>query len=504
MDKYDVLRSKTGIPGLDAVLCGGLIASRLYLVDGAPGAGKTTFALQYLREGVRAGERCLYVTLSETREELAAGAESHGWSLDGIDVFELVAKAHELDGESDLTMLSPSEVELTETTRKVIEAVERFKPNRLIFDSLSEMRLLAQSSLRYRRQLLALKQFFVGRECTVVMLDDRTADGPDLQLHSIAHGVIALDFRPPPYGQVRRELQVLKFRGSDFASGFHDFALRKGGITVFPRLVASDHGASFERALIASGVTALDTLLGGGIERGTSTLLIGPPGCGKSTIALQYASAAAQRGDHSVAFIFDETKAALMARSAGLGLRLDEGTGPGKVMVRQIDPVEISPGEFAHVVRESVERDNARVVIIDSLNGYLNAMPQNNYLTSQLHELLSYLNNQGVATFLVVAQSGMMGTNLVSPVDASYLADSVVMLRYFEHAGKVKKAISVLKKRTGAHEESIREMWFDGRGIHLTEPLLRLRGVFTGVPVELDAGGGGGRSNELRDHDFRG
>jgi circadian clock protein KaiC len=504
MEKQDVLRSKTGIPGLDAVLCGGLIPSRLYLVDGTPGAGKTTFALQYLLEGVRAGDRCLYVTLSETREELTSGAESHGWSLDGIEIFELIAKAHELDGESDLTMLNPSEVELTETTRKVIEAVERFKPNRMIFDSLSEMRLLAQSSLRYRRQLLALKQFFVGRECTVIMLDDRTADGPDLQLHGIAHGVIALDFKPPPYGQVRRELQVLKFRGSDFASGFHDFVIRMGGISVFPRLVASDHGASFKRALIASGVTALDTLLGGGIERGTSTLLIGPPGCGKSTIALQYAAAAAARGDHSVAFIFDETKAALSVRSAGLGLRLEEGTGAGKVMVRQIDPVEISPGEFAHVVRESVERDKARVVIIDSLNGYLNAMPQNNYLTSQLHELLSYLNNQGVATFLVVAQSGMMGTNLVSPVDASYLADSVVMLRYFEHAGKVKKAISVLKKRTGAHEESIREMWFDGRGIHLTEPLLRLRGVFTGVPVELEAGRAGGGLAELREHDYRG
>src|SRR5580658_2679032 len=461
MEKQHIRRSKTGIAGFDAILGGGLISSRMYLVDGTPGAGKTTFALQYLLEGVRVGDRCLYVTLSETREELASGAESHGWSLDGIEVFELIAKAHELDGESDLTMLNPSEVELTETTRKVIEVVERFKPNRMVFDSLSEMRLLAQSALRYRRQLLALKQFFVGRECTVVMLDDRTADGPDLQLHSIAHGVIALDFKPPPYGQVRRELQVLKLRGSDFASGFHDFVIRKGGIVVFPRLVASDHGASFERALIASGVTALDTLLGGGIERGTSTLLLGPPGCGKSTIALQYAAAAAARGDHSVAFIFDETKAALMVRSAGLGLRLEEGIGPGKVMVRQIDPVEISPGEFAHVVRESVERDKARVVIIDSLNGYLNAMPQNNYLTSQLHELLSYLNNHGVATFLVVAQSGLIGSNMASPVEASYLADSVVLLRYFEYGGKVKKAISVLKKRTGAHEDSIRELRVD-------------------------------------------
>jgi circadian clock protein KaiC len=485
MNKQNAQRSKTGIPGFDEVVCGGLIPDRLYLIDGSPGAGKTTFALQYLLEGIAAGDTCLYVTLSETREELASGAESHGWSMDGIEVFEVIADANELDGEGDLTMLNPSEVELTETTRRVLAEVERLKPRRMVFDSLSELRLLAQSSLRYRRQILALKQFFVGRKCTVLMLDDRTAEGPDLQLHSIAHGVISLNFKAPPYGQVRRELQVIKFRGSDFASGYHDFAIRTGGLYVFPRLVAADHNASFKRALIPSGVTLLDTLLGGGVERGTTTLLIGPPGCGKSTIALQYAVAAAERGDHSVAFIFDETKAALLTRSIGLGLRIVEGTGAGEVLVRQIDPVEISPGEFAHVVRGSVERNSACVVIIDSLNGYLNAMPQNNYLTSQLHELLSYLNNRGVATFLVVAQSGMMGTNMVSPVDASYLADSVVMLRYFEHAGKIKKAISVLKKRTGAHEESIRELSFDGRGIHLSEPLLRLRGVFSGVPVEL-------------------
>ncbi len=382
-------------------------------------------------------------------------------------------------------MLNPSEVELIETTRKVLEAVERIKPTRMVFDSLSEMRLLAQSSLRYRRQILALKQFFVGRACTLLLLDDRTAEGPDMQLHSIAHGVVSLNFKSPPYGQLRRELAVLKFRGSDFVSGFHDFVIRTGGIQVFPRLIASDHKADFERALMPSGVATLDKLLGGGIERGTSTLLIGPPGCGKSTIAMQYAAAAAKRGDHAIVFAFDETKTALLARSAGLGLQLTEGSGAGEVMIRQIDPVEISPGEFAHLVRKSVEKNAARVVVIDSLNGYLNAMPHSNYLTAQLHELLSYLNNSGVATFLVVAQSGMLGSNMTSPVDASYLADSVVMLRYFEHAGRIKKAISVLKKRTGAHEESIREMWFDADGIHLSEPLLGLRGVLTGAPVEL-------------------
>jgi len=354
-----------------------------------------------------------------------------------------------------------------------------------VFDSLSEMRLLAQSSLRYRRQILALKQFFVGRHCTVVMLDDRTAEGPDLQLHSIAHGVIGLYVDSPPYGQARRQLQILKFRGSDFASGFHDFAIRRGGITVFPRLVAAEHASDFNGSLIASGVTSLDILLGGGIERGTSTLLIGPPGSGKSTIALQYAAAAAARGDHAASFIFDETKSALLARSAGIGLHINEGTGPGQITLRQIDPVEISPGEFAATVRSSVEEDGAGVVIIDSLNGYLNAMASDNFLTAQLHELLSYLNNKGVTTFMVVAQHGMLGANTTSPVDASYLADSVVMLRYFEHEGSVKKAISVMKKRTGGHEESIRQLWFDSDGVHLSEPLLQLRGVLTGVPVEV-------------------
>jgi circadian clock protein KaiC len=477
-------RSKTGIPGLDYILHGGLIPHRLYLLDGNPGAGKTTAALQFLLEGLRNNERCLYVTLSETRDELAAGARSHGWDIQGIEVLELAADGADLVGEAELTMLHPSEVELSETTRTVLEAVERINPERLVFDSLSEMRLLAQNSLRYRRQILALKQFFVGRRCTVVMLDDRTAEGPDMQLHSIAHGVIALDYNSPPYGRAQREVQVLKFRGSDFASGYHDFSITRGGLQVFPRLIAAHHGAAFKRGLIASGVQELDTLLGGGVERGTSTLLSGPPGCGKSSIALQYALAATERGEHAAVFMFDETKAALLARTAGMGLRISEGRGGGEVLLAQINPVEMSPGEFTQAVRESVERDEARVVVIDSLNGYLNSMPQNNFLTAQLHELLSYLNNHGIATFLVVAQSGLIGSNMASPVEASYLADSVVLLRYFEYGGMVKKAISVLKKRTGPHEDAIRELRVDGRGIHLSAPLLELRGVLTGVPTD--------------------
>ncbi|MBV8740673.1 MAG: AAA family ATPase [Sinobacteraceae bacterium] len=480
----DMLRLKTGITALDDILHGGLISERLYLIDGNPGSGKTTFALQFLLEGARRGEKCLYVTLSETKQELEAGAESHGWSLDAIDIVELIAdQQHELSGDA-VTMLQPSDVELSETMGKILDAIERSNPARVVFDSLSEMRLLAQSSLRYRRQILALKQFFVGRKCTVLMLDDRTAEGPDLQLHSIAHGVIALYVTPPVYGHARRQLQVLKFRGSDFSSGFHDFSIRQGGLVVFPRLVAAEHATQFSQSVIESGVASLDALLGGGIERGTSTLLVGPPGSGKSTLALQYACAATQRGDHAASFVFDETKAALLVRSRGLGLNLREGPGSGEISLRQIDPVEISPGEFAAMVRKSVEQDGARVVIIDSLNGYLNAMPQDNFLVAQLHELLSYLSNQGVTTFMVVAQTGMLGAAMNSPVDASYLADSVVMLRYFEHSGKVKKALSVMKKRTGSHEGSIRELWFDQRGVHLSEPLLELRGVLTGVPVE--------------------
>jgi circadian clock protein KaiC len=478
-------RCKSGIPGLDDILNGGLIAERMYLIDGNPGAGKTTLALQFLLEGVRAGDRCLYVTLSETATELKAAADAHGWSLDGIDILELIVDESALREDAQLTMLHASDVELTETTQRLLAALDRLKPKRLVLDSLSELRLLAQTSLRYRRQILAFKQLFLGRACTVVMLDDRTAEGPDMQLHSIAHGVISLESETPKYGQTRRELEVRKFRGTHFLSGMHDFSIYRGGITVFPRLVAADHFVPFKRSLIASGVTNLDALMGGGIDRGTSTLLIGPPGSGKSTIALQYAVAAADRGDHAAVFMFDETKAALLTRCEGVGMKIKTGNGAGQLNLRQVDPAEVSPGEFVALVRRSVEQDNARVVVIDSLNGYLNSMPRDHYLTAQLHEVLSYLNNRGVATFLVVAQSGFMGMAMTSPVDASYLADSVIVLRYFEHSGALRKAISTMKKRTGNHESAIRELWFDEQGIHLGEPLMQLRGILTGVPVEV-------------------
>ncbi|HTW95103.1 MAG TPA: ATPase domain-containing protein [Tepidisphaeraceae bacterium] len=481
-------RSKTGIPGLDDVLNGGLVPRRLYLVEGEPGCGKTTVSLHYLLEGVRSGEKCLYITLSETKDELIAGAQSHGWPLDGIEILELAADQRDLDGSKQVTMYSPSEIELTETIKRVLEGVERVNPTRVAIDSLSELRLLAQNSLRYRRQILALKQFFNGRNCTVLLVDDRTSESADIQLQSIAHGVLSLEQIAPLYGAARRRLRVVKFRGTDYRGGYHDFNIYRGGLEVYPRLVAAEHLAPFEREPVKSGVTALDELLGGGPDRGTSTLLIGPAGSGKSTLAVQYAVAAAQRGDHAAIFIFDESRATLEARSESLGIRFAAGTRAGQIQVQQIDPAEVSPGEFAFRVRRAVERDKARIIVIDSLNGYINAMPGERYLTAQLHELLTYLGNRGVTTLMVVAQQGMIYSSGQAPVDTSYLADSVVLLRYFEDRGKVKKAISVVKKRSGMHEQSIRELHFDHNGIHLSDPLMRYRGIFTGVPVEIGEG----------------
>lgn len=477
-------RCSSGIAGLDDILCGGLVSERMYLVDGNPGAGKTTLALQFLLEGLRIGDRCLYLTLSETRAELISTARSHGWSLDGIEILELIVDESALREDAQLTMLHASDMELTETMQKLVDALDRLKPTRLVVDSLSELRLLAQTSLRYRRQILALKQLFLGRACTVVMLDDRTAEGPDMQLHSIAHGVISLESQTPVYGQTRRQLEVRKFRGSHFVSGLHDFSIYYGGITLFRRLVAADHQMQFHRTVLSSGIVNLDALLGGGVDYGTSTLLIGPPGSGKSTIAIQYAISAVEEGGHAAVYMFDETRAALLKRCEGIGLNVRAGTGQGELMLKQVDPAEVSPGEFVALVRRSVEEDGATVVVIDSLNGYLNSMPRDNYLTAQLHELLSYLNNRGVVTFLVVAQSGLMGPGMSSPIDASYLADNVMLLRYFEHEGMLKKAISALKKRSGDHESAIRELWFDDDGIHLGDSLMHLRGILTGVPVE--------------------
>lgn len=479
-------RSRTGIPGLDDILGGGLLPRRLYLVEGDPGAGKTTLSLQYLREGVKNGEKCLYITLSETKEELLAGAKSHDWSLDGIEIMEMVADESDLDGQSQVTMFSASEVELALTTQKILDMVARVNPSRVVFDSLSELRLLAQSSLRYRHQILALKHFFIGKNCTVILLDDHTSEGSDLQLQSIAHGVISMEQHAPSYGGAKRRLRVIKLRGAEYRGGFHDFSIKRGGLMVHPRLIAGEHGETFPYECIKSGVAALDKMLGGGPERGTSTLLLGPAGSGKSTIAIQYAVAAAERGDHASIFAFDESLRTLETRSRALGIRFKEGVQAGQVEMRQIDPAEMSPGEFVDLVRQCVETNAAKVIVIDSLNGYLNAMPDAKFLVNQLHELMTYLGRRGVTTLLVAAQHGIVGAEIASPFDASYLADCVVLLRYFEDAGKVKKAISVVKKRSGPHEESIRELSFGKNGIQLSEPLVRFRGILTGAPVYVD------------------
>ena len=476
-------RLATGNDGLDSILEGGFPANRLYLVEGDPGTGKTTLALKFLLESVAAGEPVLYVTLSETKEELISVADSHGWSLDGVNIYELIPSEESLKTETQYTIFHPSEVELGETTSAVLEEVERIKPRRVVFDSLSEMRLLARDPLRYRRQILGLKQYFSGRQCTVVLLDDRTSTLGDLQVQSIAHGVLELEHMALEYGAERRRLRVVKLRGSRYRGGYHDFNIETGGIAVYPRLIAAEHRVEFTREAVTSGVREMDALLGGGLDRGTSTLILGPAGSGKSSIAAQFVAAAAERGEHAASFLFDEGRDTYLSRAAGLGKDMREQVEAGQLSVQQVDPAELSPGEFAHRVRSSVVHDGARIVVIDSLNGYLQSMPDERFLTVQMHELLTYLNQQGVVTILVMAQHGFMGSNMNSPVDVSYLADAVLMLRFFEAAGAVRRAISVVKKRTGFHENTIREMRLSSEGVTVGDPLSDFQGVLTGIPV---------------------
>ena len=479
-------RLRTGIAGLDDVLYGGLTPNRLYLLEGKPGSGKTTLALQFLLEGVRNGEPVLYVTLSETAEEITAVADSHGWTLDGINVRELMPAEELLNPNAQYTVFHPSEVELSETTKKILSDVDVVKPRRIVLDSLSEVRLLSGNALRYRRQILALKQYFVGRECTVMMLDDLTSHDNDLQVQSITHGAILLEHALPTFGKVRRRLHVTKYRGSDFRGGFHDYVIERGGLRVFPRLVAAEHRQISSRERLRSNIVGLDSLMGGGLERGTSTLVQGAAGTGKSTIAALFAASAAERGERTAMFIFDESKNTLFSRMAGLGVDLRQYDENGMITVTQIDPAEMSPGELASVVRASVDQGGASIVVIDSLNGYLQSMPDENFLIVQLHEMLSYLGQLGVASLLVSAQQGMMGTQMTSPVDASYLADTVVMLRYYEDLGEVKQAVSVVKMRGGQHERTIREFrMHDGR-VTVGEPLRNYRGVLSGIPVRIE------------------
>jgi circadian clock protein KaiC len=473
-----------GIEGFNEVLGGGFTPNRLYLIEGVPGSGKTTLALQFLMEGARRGESVLYVTLSETEDELRGVAASHGWSLEGISIRELVPSEDSLRPDDQYTMFHPSEVELSETTRTILEDVERAKPVRAVFDSLSELRLLAGNPLRYRRQILALKQFFKDRSCTVLLLDDVTATNQDLQVQSIAHCAVRLELLNPEYGAERRRMIVLKYRGVRFRGGYHDFIIKRGGIDVFPRLIASEHGSSMATMdKFASGIMELDGLLGGGIERGTSTLIVGAAGTGKSSLASQFVAAAASREEKAAMFVFDESINTLLTRAAGLGIHLQQYIDTGRVNIRQIDPAELSPGEFAQAIRRAVQNLRASVVVIDSLNGYLNAMPEERFLIIQLHELLTYLGHAGVATILIGAHQGIIGSQMATPVDATYLADSVILTRYFESKGEVRQAISVVKKRGGAHERTIREFRLENGRISLGPVLKEFRGVLTGVPI---------------------
>jgi circadian clock protein KaiC len=477
-------RLTTGIGGLDDILEGGLPSGHLYLIEGDPGTGKTTLALQFLLAGTSEGESVLYVTLSESEKELNAVAGSHGWSLDKVQIFELLPDEETLRPERQYTVFHPAEVELGDTTKAIVSKVEEVNPKRVVIDSLSELRMLAQDPLRYRRQILAFKQYFSGKQCTVLLLDDRTNTDSDLQLQSIAHGVLALENLPRDYGVKRRRLEVLKLRGSSFREGFHDYGIKKGGLSIYPRLVASEHKTKFARDHISSGIKELDALVGGGIDRGTSTLIMGPAGAGKSTIAAKYAFAAMERGESAAVYLFDEGIRTYLSRLQSLGFDAEPFLENGRFLLYQVDVAELSPGEFANRVRQAVERDGARVVIIDSLNGFMNAMPGEKYLPMQLHELTTFLNQKGVASFMVLAQHGLIGREMQNPVDVSYLADSVLLLRFFEAKGEVRQAISMIKKRSGHHERSIRELRLH-RGIIVGDPLFDFKGVLTGVPDVL-------------------
>ncbi len=476
-------KALTGVEGLDDVLAGGLTRRHVFLLEGSPGTGKTTIALQFLREGAERGEKCLYITLSETEEELRDSALSHGMEIaDAIKIFELVPPESLLDEDQRQSLLYSSDLELGETTRMIFEAFDKLQPHRVVLDSLSEIRLLAQSSLRYRRQILALKHFFSKTGATVLLLDDMTADTLDKTVHSIVHGVIHLEQLAPSYGSERRRLRVTKYRGQAFRGGYHDFIIRTGGISVFPRLRAVEHRASFERDTLKSGIAQFDQLLGGGIERGSSTLLIGPAGTGKSLFTLQFVKAAVQRGEKAAIFIFDEELGLLFSRTKAMDIDLEQYQRDGLIHIEQLDAAELSPGEFTQRVRDRVASFNAKTVVIDSVNGYQASMPEENALILHMHELLQYLNRQGTNTFVTVAQHGLVG-DMKSPVDVTYLADTVILLRYFEALGKVRRAVSVIKKRTGWHEDTIREFRIGNTGLVLGEPLSGFQGVLRGVPT---------------------
>jgi len=481
-------KASTGVAGLDDILGGGLARNRLHLLEGSPGTGKTTIALQFLLAGAAAGEVGIYVSLAETEQELRDGARSHGWSIgDHIEIFELVPPESVLDPDHHQSLLYSSDLELGETIQRIFEAIQRLKPRRVVIDSLSEIRLPAQSSLRYRRQILALKHYFAQSSSTVIVLDDLTTETTDRAVHSIAHSVVHLDQLAPIYGGERRRLRTIKCRGQAFSAGHHDFMIAQGGVRVFPRLVAAEHRKSYPDKILPSGIAELDLLMGGGIAAGSSTLVIGPAGTGKSLLIFHYIAAAIARGERAALFAFDEELGLLLARAKGLGLDLEAMREANKLFIQQVDAAEVSPGEFSHRVRGCVDREGIRVLAIDSLNGYQAAMPEEQFLLLHLHELLQYLNRQGAATFLAVAQHGMIG-DMKQTIDVTYLADTVIMLRYFEALGRVRRAISAIKKRTGSHEDTIREFQISGRGIAIGPPLREFQGVLRGVPTYVGKG----------------
>ena len=471
----------TGVQGLDEVLLGGLNPDRLYLLEGSPGTGKTTLALQFMLEGARKGEKCLYIALSETAEELRSVARSHGWSLGSIIIFELTPLEANF-ADQYYTLLHPSEVELSDTINLILKRIEELKPERVVFDSLAEIRLLAQDALRYRRQILAVKQFFTGRRSTTLLLDDLTSHSHELQVHSITHGVIVLERLVREYGADRRRVQIMKMRGANFRGGYHDVGIESGGLAVFPRIVTDEPSGTFSRERVGSGVAALDMLLGDGVHRGTSMLLLGPTGAGKSSVATQYAIAALERGESATIYTFDESRNTLIERSRGLGMHLEPHLQSGRLAVEGVNAAELSPGHFAHRVRHRVEQNGPGIIVIDSLNSYVDAMPAEQFLVMQMHELLAYLNRKGMLSILVMAQQGLIG-QMQSPLEVSYLTDTVVLLRYFEFSGAVKKAISVIKKRTGAAEETIREFRLGPNGVFVGPPLTAFHGVLTGMPA---------------------
>jgi circadian clock protein KaiC len=484
-------RASTGIAGLDDVFGGGWARTRMHLLEGSPGTGKTTIALQFLLAGAKAGETGIYISLAETEQELRDGARSHGWEIDpSIEIFELVPPDSVLDPEQHQSLLYSSDLELGEAITRVFQSIDRVKPQRVVIDSLSEIRLLAQSALRYRRQILALKYYFAKHNSTVLMLDDLTGETNDRAVHSIAHSVTQLEQLAPIYGAERRRLRVAKCRGQRFRGGYHDFVISPGGVQVFPRLVAADQRKGFSGELLKSGLPELDKLVGQGLLTGSSTLVMGPAGTGKTLLVMQYLREAVRRGERAAMFVFDEELGLLFARAAQMGIDLFGMRDSGKLVIEQMDAAELSPGEFSHRVCNAVDRDDISVVAIDSLNGYQAAMPEEQFLILHIHELLQYLNRRGASTFLTLAQSGMVGEHK-TPVDMTYIADSVIMLRYFEALGRVRRALSVVKKRGGPHEDTIREFRIDATGIHVGEALQEFHGVLRGVPTFV------GRSDTL-------